>query len=101
MFQRKHLLALITIFFFFTSTIAPVTLTAKDTKASDERDRAMKAAEVLDEIMGIPEGGIPNELMERADAIAVIPHVVKGAFGVGGRYGKGLISRRDANGRWS
>jgi lipid-binding SYLF domain-containing protein len=39
--------------------------------------------------------------MERATAVAVIPHVVKGAFGIGGQYGKGLVSHRVANGRWS
>jgi lipid-binding SYLF domain-containing protein len=39
--------------------------------------------------------------MSRAEAIAVFPHVVKGAFGVGGEYGKGLVSARMPNGRWS
>jgi lipid-binding SYLF domain-containing protein len=63
--------------------------------------RAQKAANVLTEIMGIPEGAIPNELMEKAQAIAVFPDVIKGAFGVGGRYGKGLVSQRQANGKWS
>ena len=51
--------------------------------------------------MGIPESGIPDDLMARARAVAVIPHVVKGAFGIGGRYGKGLVSQRMANGQWS
>lgn len=69
--------------------------------SSDYAERAQKAAAVLTEVMGIPEDRIPDELMERATAIAVIPHVVKGAFGVGGRYGKGLLSERQANGRWS
>ena len=75
-------------------------LSAKDS-ANDERERAMKAGDVLSEVMQIPEDGIPNELMERAEAVAVIPHVVKGAFGIGGEYGKGLVSERMANGRWS
>jgi len=75
-------------------------LSAKDT-ASDQRERARNAADVLSEIMQIPEGGIPNELMSRAEAIAVIPHVMKGAFGVGGEYGKGLVSHRLDNGHWS
>jgi lipid-binding SYLF domain-containing protein len=63
-------------------------------------DRAQESAEVLTEIMNIPEGGIPQELMERAHAVAVIPHVVKGAFGIGGRYGKGLVSQRQKDGKW-
>jgi lipid-binding SYLF domain-containing protein len=70
-------------------------------KSTDEAERARKAADVLAEVMAIPEGSIPDELMERARGIAVIPHLVKGAFGVGGRYGKGLISQRQPNGKWS
>jgi lipid-binding SYLF domain-containing protein len=73
---------------------------AKDT-ANDERERAMKAGEVLSEIMQIPEQGIPTNLMERAEAVAVIPHLVKGAFGIGGEFGKGLVSERTDAGRWS
>src|SRR2546427_11444429 len=74
-------------------------LSAKET-ATELRDRSQNAATVLSEIMQIPEGGIPNELMSRAEAIAVIPHVMKGAFGVGGEYGKRLVSHRLDNGRW-
>jgi len=68
-------------------------LLAQDKATNDLKEyaeRAQNAANVLGEIMGIPEQGIPDELMEHAQGIAVIPHVVKGAFGVGGRYGKGL-----------
>ncbi|HEY2381154.1 MAG TPA: lipid-binding SYLF domain-containing protein [Terriglobia bacterium] len=75
-------------------------LSAKDS-ANDERERAMKAGEVLSQVMQIPEDGIPNDLMARADAVAVIPHMVKGAFGIGGEYGKGLVSERRADGTWS
>jgi len=72
---------------------------SKDVK--DQADRAREAASVLTEMMGIPEQRVPDELMERATGIAVIPHVVKGAFGIGGRYGKGLMAQRLANGQWS
>jgi len=68
--------------------------------ASDESERAVKAANVLTEVMQIPENGIPDELMERAVAVAVIPHMVKGAFGLGGTFGKGLVSRRGMDGKW-
>jgi lipid-binding SYLF domain-containing protein len=74
---------------------------APRTNAKDEADRAMEAAEVLTDIMNIPEKGIPDDLMNRAQGIAVIPHVVKGAFGIGGRWGKGLVSERLPDGRWS
>jgi lipid-binding SYLF domain-containing protein len=70
-------------------------------KRSAEVERAADAAAVLTEIMNIPENSIPEELMERAHGIAVIPHVVKGAFGIGGQWGKGLLSQRSENGSWS
>ena len=68
---------------------------------STEAERAADAVNVLTEIMNIPENSIPEELMARAHGIAVIPHVVKGAFGVGGQWGKGLMSQRREDGSWS
>jgi len=75
--------------------------TAVPANAKEYAERSQNAADALQEVMGIPENGIPEELMGRAQAIAVIPHVVKGAFGIGGRYGKGLVSRRMPDGHWS
>ena len=70
------------------------------TKQTDEAARAENAANVLAEIMEAPDQGIPEALLKKAYGIAVIPHVVKGAFGVGGRYGKGLVAQRNADGGW-
>jgi len=67
----------------------------------DVRERLEKASEVLQEMTKATDKRIPEELLQRAQAIAVIPHMVKGAFGIGGRYGKGMVSRRMDNGRWS
>jgi lipid-binding SYLF domain-containing protein len=69
-------------------------------KQSDEGERATIAGAVLGEIMDAPDQGIPDALMKKAVGIAVIPHVVKGAFGIGGRYGKGLVAQRNADGGW-
>jgi lipid-binding SYLF domain-containing protein len=69
-------------------------------KQSDEAARADSAASVLREIMEAPDQSIPEALLKKAYGIAVIPHVVKGAFGVGGRYGKGLVAQRNADGGW-
>jgi lipid-binding SYLF domain-containing protein len=69
--------------------------------AKDEAEEAQEAAEVLTELMNIKEGGIPEELMQRAKGIAVVPKVVKAALGIGGQWGDGLMSRRMANGQWS
>jgi lipid-binding SYLF domain-containing protein len=70
-------------------------------KQSGEAERVGEATTVLTEIMTIPENSIPEELMARAHGIAVIPHVVKGAFGIGGQWGKGLMSQRHEDGSWS
>jgi lipid-binding SYLF domain-containing protein len=67
---------------------------------TDESARADKAATVLSEIMDAPDQRIPEALLKKAYAIAVIPHVVKGAFGIGGRYGKGLVVQRNGGGGW-
>ncbi|NNE08715.1 MAG: lipid-binding SYLF domain-containing protein [Gemmatimonadetes bacterium] len=67
---------------------------------SEDAERAMKAGTVLDEMMNADDHAIPEDLLERATGIAVIPHVVKGAMGVGGRYGKGLVATRGENGIW-
>jgi lipid-binding SYLF domain-containing protein len=69
-------------------------------KLSSEQKRAREATEALVEIMGVPET-IPEDLMKRAHGIAVIPHVVKGAFVFGGQWGKGLMSQRREDGTWS
>jgi len=72
-----------------------------DTDLKDERERADNAAQVLVEIARAEDAGIPNALLDRAKAIAVTPHVVRGAFGVGGRFGKGLVTQRLPSGEWS
>lgn len=66
-----------------------------------EAERALSAANVLLEVVKTPDKGIPQDLLNHADAIAVIPNVVKAAFGVGGRHGKGIVARRLPNGSWA
>ena len=63
--------------------------------------RAARAGRVLDQVMRTPDRAIPNELLSRAEAVMVFPGVLRAAFGIGGRGGKGLITRRMANGGWS
>src|SRR6267142_6420192 len=71
----------------------------KNGKKVDEATRRSKdAAEVFNEIMGAADNAIPKELIDKAQAIAVFPGVLKAAFIVGGREGKGVISRRTAQG---
>lgn len=73
---------------------------AVEIDASDEARRSDAAGRVLREIMRADDMRIPAGLLERARAIAVVPHVVRGAFVVGGRWGKGVVAARDAHGQW-
>jgi lipid-binding SYLF domain-containing protein len=66
----------------------------------DATDRLVNATKVLHEIMGMPDNGIPEEVLEHAKCVAVVPHMVKGGFIFGGKGGKGVATCRTANG-WS
>lgn len=68
---------------------------------AEARKQADKAAKVFREIMSVPDKAIPRELLENAEAVAVFPDVFKaGVLLVGGRGGRGIISRRIPGG-WS
>jgi lipid-binding SYLF domain-containing protein len=69
--------------------------------AEDEASKVATASSVVTEAVEAGDSGIPKTLLENAYGIAVIPNVVKGALGIGGRWGKGLVSQRLANGEWS
>jgi len=66
----------------------------------DATNRLDNATSVLHEIMGMPDKGIPEEVLEHAKCVAVIPHMVKGGFIFGAEGGKGVATCRTANG-WS
>lgn len=66
-----------------------------------EEKRAQAAVAVLREVQSVPDIEIPESLLSKAYAIAVIPDVVKVGLVVGGRRGKGLISVRQMDGTWS
>src|SRR5712675_1117075 len=70
------------------------------TKESKAADRAEAAAQVLNEIQGAPDKGIPQEVLGSAECVAVVPSMLKGGFIVGGKYGRGLASCRTVKG-WS
>lgn len=72
----------------------------KNSRMQDAARHSREAAEVFTQIMNIREKAIPKELLDKAEAIAVFPGVIKAAFVFGGRGGQGLISRR-IRGGWS
>ena len=61
---------------------------------------AQKASDAFTEIMNVKDKAIPQSLLDKAEAIAVFPNVIKAGFIVGGRGGHGVISRRIKDG-WS
>jgi len=69
--------------------------------ATKEENRVADATDVLDQLLRIPEQGIPATLLSRAYAVAVIPNVVKVGFGVGVRHGKGILVVRQDDNSWS
>src|SRR3954468_15959547 len=62
-------------------------------------DRLYESATVLDELVKAPDGGVPQELLRRAECVAVIPGVKKAAIGVGGNYGRGVVACRKDEGK--
>src|ERR1700679_1323735 len=67
---------------------------------SKAADRVQAAADVLSDIQGAPDKGIPQEVLGSAEGVAVVPSMVKGVFIVGAKYGRGLASCRTPKG-WS
>ena len=71
-----------------------------DSARHDAEERLGNATEVLHEIMGMPDKGIPDEVLDHARCVAVVPHMIKGGFVFGGKGGKGVATCRTSNG-WS
>ncbi len=62
--------------------------------------RLENAAAVLHEIMATPDKGIPEDLLDKANCVVIVPGLKKGAFIVGAQYGKGFVTCRKTGG-WS
>jgi SH3 domain-containing YSC84-like protein 1 len=71
----------------------------KTSRMQDATRHASTAAKTFTEIMNVRDKAIPKELLDKAEAIAVFPGVIKAAFIFGGKGGQGLISRR-VKGGW-
>jgi len=94
------LLGISLLFAVFTTAFGQQERERSAKKARDAASQSAKAARVFDQIMGTRERSIPRDLLDRAEAVAVFPSVIKAGFIVGGRGGRGVISRRVADG-WS
>jgi len=70
--------------------------------AKDERDRLQNSGKVMEEILNVPDD-IPQELLDKARCVIVMPSVLKAAFLVGGSYGRGAMvcrTGKDFSGPW-
>jgi len=71
---------------------------------STERDRITQSGEVLKQILDMPDKGIPGSVLDGSKCVIVLPSVKKVAIGIGGTYGRGIMTCRtgaDYKGPWS
>src|ERR1700704_6248421 len=76
-----------------------VPLTAFD-KMADHEKRFRESATVFGEVMQAPDKGIPEDLLEKANCVAIVPGLKRVGFILGGKYGKGVLTCRTPKG-WS
>jgi len=82
--------------------VAAVAITPLLAKENESAKRLDEAASVFSEVMAAPDKGIPQEMLEHAHCIVIVPGLKTAAFGFGGKYGKGYLSCRNAGGvGWS
>ena len=89
-----------TLFAALLSVVVLLANMAWATAKEDSVERLQKSADVLKEIMGAPDKGIPEEVLNDAKCIVVVPHLIKAGFIVGGKHGRGVASCRTAT-AWS
>src|SRR5579859_2071700 len=77
-----------------TAIATSVALTSLLAAENEVPKRLNDAAIVFSEVMNTPDKGIPEELLEKAHCIVIVPDLKTAAFGVGGKYGKGYLACR-------
>lgn len=83
--------------------LAALALSGAMLQAANEADKRLQAsATVISEIMGISEKSIPQDLLNSAECVVIVPGLKKGAFIIGGKFGRGFIMCRKSSGLgWS
>ncbi|MFL6307113.1 MAG: YSC84-related protein [Candidatus Sulfotelmatobacter sp.] len=93
--MNKLIVCLLTVLMSFSASAFAVA-------SEHEQERVKEAGEVLKEILNIPDD-IPQDLLDKAECVVVLPSVKKGAFGIGGSYGRGVMVCRNGQhytGKW-
>lgn len=83
------------------AALLAATLSTAGLAATKTEQRVNNAIDVFNDFTSIPEGGIPPNLLDSAHGIAIVPGIIKAGFGIGGRYGKGVLMIRQPDGAWS
>ena len=73
-------------------------LAAATLQAETAQERLADSAAVFSEIMATPDKGIPQDLLEKAQCVIIVPGMKKAAFVVGGEFGKGFAECRNQGG---
>jgi lipid-binding SYLF domain-containing protein len=64
------------------------------------QERLSDATKVFNEIMATPDKGIPQDLIEKANCVVIVPGMKQAAFGIGGKFGRGYAVCRENHGHW-
>jgi lipid-binding SYLF domain-containing protein len=81
--------------------VVPAAFSLNRKERSDELERLKRATEVFSEIMSAPDKAIPDDLLDKAECVVIVPGLTKAALGIGGRYGKGIVMCRKSDRNWS
>ncbi len=84
----------------FVALLSFASLGWAESNRESSTDRLDNAGKVLHEIMAAPDNGIPEEVLEHAKCVAVVPHMIKGGFVFGAQNGRGVATCRTSEG-WS
>jgi lipid-binding SYLF domain-containing protein len=86
----------------FVPSLMVLILAAAPLQAGDRERKTVEAAtEAVQALAALPLKGLPPALLQDAKGVAVIPHVVKAGFLIGGRFGRGVVLVRQSDGTWS
>lgn len=99
--MKKRILSILALAFVVAASITVQAQTEIDPKAlAKAKERADEATAIFNDMMSKPDSEIPQYLLDRAEAVIVIPGTYRAAFGFGGRAGKGIATHRTNEG-WS
>jgi lipid-binding SYLF domain-containing protein len=95
-----HIRIFLVVFVIAAVFLTPLRAAQSASDSAEEAQRVEEAIRVFREIAELTDEGIPGSIFRKAFGIAIIPGVVKAAYGIGGEYGRGVLLIQD-DGAWS